>query len=163
MMGKSRLMKEIAKKTPTIYICLRSKQSTGFPYRSPVIADWLLDPAETQLSAIHKNDLQFSLLSTFKYCIFLLATIEVLAQWISNGKVRKELMARFGDKDTLFNTKFQYEWLWLFLAEPPFHEQFRKSDSSVITFWEMVVQRCDDKFTEVSIRIEDKTCKISFI
>jgi len=162
-MGKSRLMKEIGRKTPTIYICLRSEHSTGFPFRSPIIADWLLDSAKTQLSVIRKNDFQFPLFSTFKYCIFLLATIEEIAQWISNGKVMKEVKARFGSKRQLFNTEFQYEWLWMFFDEPPFDEPRRKSDSTLTAFWEAVVTRCDEKFKAVSNNIPDKTCEISSI
>jgi hypothetical protein len=162
-MGKSRLMKEIAKKSPTIYICLRSKESTGFPFRSPIIANWLLNPAKTQLSVFHRNDFQFPLLSTFKFCVFLLATIEEVGHWISNGKILKELKAQFGDKRQLLETIFQYEWLWLFFAEPPFDEPPRKSDSTLTAFWEAVETRCGEKFKAVSKSIPDKSCKISSV
>ena len=37
MMGKSRLLKQIANHTPLIYICLRHPRSTGYPKRSPRI------------------------------------------------------------------------------------------------------------------------------
>ncbi|CAI2170008.1 6307_t:CDS:2 [Funneliformis geosporum] len=37
--GKSRLVKEVAKRTPTIYLCLRDANSTGYPPRTSIGAD----------------------------------------------------------------------------------------------------------------------------
>ena len=39
--GKSRLIKEVAKKVPTIYLCLRDANSTGYPPRTSAGADLL--------------------------------------------------------------------------------------------------------------------------
>jgi hypothetical protein len=39
--GKSRLVKEVAKKVPTIYLCLRDANSTGYPPRTSAGADLL--------------------------------------------------------------------------------------------------------------------------
>jgi hypothetical protein len=41
MMGKSRLMKEMSRHIPCVYICLRKEDSSGYPPRTPVLADWI--------------------------------------------------------------------------------------------------------------------------
>jgi hypothetical protein len=41
MMGKSRHLKEVAAKMPTIYLCFRPSRHTGFRYPSPVIPHWI--------------------------------------------------------------------------------------------------------------------------
>ena len=40
MMGKTRLMKEMSRYIPLVYICARSAASTGYPPRTPAIIDW---------------------------------------------------------------------------------------------------------------------------
>ena len=41
MMGKTRLMKEISKYIPSMYFCLRNRQSNGYPNRTSVLANWM--------------------------------------------------------------------------------------------------------------------------
>ena len=41
MMGKTRLMKELAVHMPLVYICLRKDESSGYPETTPRIQPWL--------------------------------------------------------------------------------------------------------------------------
>ncbi len=48
MMGKTRLMKEMSRHIPSVYICLRKAGSSGYPLRTPTLADWIESGVITQ-------------------------------------------------------------------------------------------------------------------
>ena len=41
MMGKSRLMKEIARSVPSVYMCFRHHGSSGYPKSTPILSNWI--------------------------------------------------------------------------------------------------------------------------
>jgi len=43
MMGKSRLMKELARRVPIVYMCVRGENDSGFPKATPGILKWFKD------------------------------------------------------------------------------------------------------------------------
>jgi len=78
LMGKSRLLKEMARYQPSVYICLRPKDASGYPKRSDVIADYLLEAASSSLpNKGYRNQIKYdyNALSTAKYALFLLHLI----------------------------------------------------------------------------------------
>jgi len=132
LMGKTRLMKELANYGPTVYICLRkSNEYYGYPERSPLIADFMLAGFE-QIEKGRSMDLKViiaeksCLLSTIKFSAIMEATIEELATWIRN----KQLQKAVGVSET---DNFQYTWLWQFFAEPERPEELKRFWESVIT------------------------------
>jgi hypothetical protein len=128
MMGKSRLLKQIAKHTPLVYICLRYPRSTGYPKRSSLIAEWLLKDVKQSLKQkpMFADDLNF--LSTLKFSAFFEATLEQLVQSISTG----DLPVTAGD----------FSWLWEFLAEPTDTDKLEK-------FWEKVIEKAESMLHEI--------------
>jgi hypothetical protein len=84
MMGKSRLLKQIANHTPLVYICLRPSRSTGYPKRSPRIVQWLLQDVRLCLKgkSMPRDDSNF--LVTLKFSVFFEVTLEKLAELISS-------------------------------------------------------------------------------
>jgi len=73
MIGKTRLIMELAKRLPVVYVCLRSQDSTGLPPRSK-LADYIVprDPP---------NDPQLY------YAIVLSAILEALTDFLDSQKV----------------------------------------------------------------------------
>src|SRR5437762_11743270 len=41
MMGKCRLMKEMARHVPTVYICFREEAISGYPQPTPILPQWI--------------------------------------------------------------------------------------------------------------------------
>jgi hypothetical protein len=121
LMGKSRLMKEIARHCPTIYICLRSKRKDWeYPNRSPSIADFLLGGFKGCLPRNSSIIEQDDLLSTLKFSAFFEATPEELTIWISNKFIAKAI----GKSD---EQDFKYEWLGEFFAESRRENYYKSS------------------------------------
>ena len=95
MMGKTRLMKEMSRYIPLVYICARSATSTGYPPRTPAIIDWFDRGIAVHLDrSIIGADKSF-IISTLKYTSFLLALFEGLSallrdkDFIQQYKVRE--------------------------------------------------------------------------
>lgn len=70
MVGKSRLIKEAAKRHWTFYVCLRGSTEAGYPKQSPAIADWF---TKIEITATHE-----SRLASVKFMAFYVACIESL-------------------------------------------------------------------------------------
>jgi len=131
LMGKTRLMKEIAKYGPTVYLCLRLTNSGfGYPKRSPMIADYLLSGIEQIEKRLNPNvtlaEVDY-LLSTFKFSAFIEATLHELTTWITEKKFHKAISV----SET---ANFQYRWLWQFFAEP-------ENEMNLERFWNSVIGR----------------------
>lgn len=123
MMGKSRLLKQIAKYTPLIYICLRDPTSSGYPKRSPCIADWLFQGVQSCLKKKSMSMDVWSFLGTLKFSAFMEATLNQLANSIKT---------RILDVDD-----GGFGWLWDFFAES-------REDSKLKKFWEKVIEEAED-------------------
>src|SRR5262245_22519147 len=85
MMGKSRLLKQIANHAPLVYICLRSSKSTGYPRRSSRIAGWLLQGIGTCLQPLSRSRDDSNFFSTLKFSVFFEATFTQLTKIITQG------------------------------------------------------------------------------
>lgn len=102
MMGKSRLMKEVSKYIPCVYICPRSGAtgSSGYPRRSRKIAEWFeerlsklepsLEPEVVQADFEHH-------LPSLKYAAFLLSLVISLTKLVGI------------DNDNLFDQELHIE------------------------------------------------------
>jgi hypothetical protein len=134
MMGKSRLMKEVATHIPTVYICLRKgDRSYGYPKQTPNLADWFSQGA---LSLADKKMTQdyFFCFPTLKYGLFLLVTIKKLVHWIENGNILNPI-----EKGSMH----EFGWLWEFFAEP-------SNEETLGRFWEDVMESIAKEFCEHS-------------
>ena len=122
MMGKSRHMKEVANRLPSVYICLRREaRGYGYPQPSPSLVGWSLMGAATILhKPIKENQFYFS---TLRWSTFIVSTICELAKRIEDGRLFKSLRI-----DDWKEKKFEFAWLWKFFAEPP-------DSSELENFW----------------------------
>ena len=138
MMGKSRLMKEMSRFIPCVYMCLRpAKMSSGYPLRTPVIAEWI----ETGLNMFGLGPRHFladtkNELPTLKFATFLLSLITHLNDLASSAdeKLKNELGI---DVSSL-------QWMWEFFAEPA----NAKIETTLQSFWRSVMDDATDKFKE---------------
>jgi hypothetical protein len=147
MMGKTRLMKEIASRCPTIYICLRHGKATfQYPNRTPSVADFLLDGVTECLPSDLPIEEQDNLISTLKFSAFIEATLKELTEWITNKNFAKAV----GKAD---DQVFQHEWLWQFFAEPRREVVLRE-------FWEAVIAKTKSIIHEAA-NVEGKYGKCS--
>ena len=138
MMGKSRLMKEMSRFIPCVYMCLRpAKLSSGYPLRTPVIAEWI----ETGLNMFGLAPRHFladteNELPTLKFATFLLSLITQLNDLASNAD--EKLKNKLGiDVSSL-------QWMWEFFAEPANAEV----ETALESFWRSVMDDATDKFKE---------------
>ena len=132
MMGKSRLLKQIANYTPLVYICLRPSTSTGYPKRSPIAA-WLLQRIQDCLKPkpMLRDDSNF--LATLQFAAFFEATLDQLVKSINPG-----------DPGV---TGRNFSWLWEFFAEP-------KHPSILEAFWRSVIENAQEILSEKSLNKE---------
>jgi len=115
MMGKSRLVKEVATLIPTVYMCLGTNR-TFYPHPTKIVVEWIRGGVEG-MGYWHPSDKDF-LVPTLKYSAFLLALIQKLAILVSQHNDEKE-----------------YSWMWKFFAEPP------KDCEEINAFWTAVTDQ----------------------
>ena len=96
MMGKSRLMKEVATIIPTVYMCLGSNR-TLYPHPTKVVVEWMRGGVEG-MGYWHPSDKDF-LVPTLKYCAFIVALLRGVTRQHPKGT--------------------DCSWMWTFFAEPP--------------------------------------------
>ena len=118
MMGKSRLLKQIASHTPLVYICLCSSQSTGYPSRSSGISGWLLQGTEKCFRPLSMSRDDSNFFATLKFSALFEATLHRLVGLIEQGT-----LAIRGDN---------FNWMWNFFAEP-------RDQQTLIEFWLNVI------------------------
>ena len=117
MMGKSRLMKQIAVEIPTLYICLRENDD-GYPSQSSAsLSTYLTKPPYSSTNSLeaNENDVELHLLALF--C----AMFEILCGWCNEYNPSQE-----NDRKRL------RERLWYHLAED-------ENKPSREKFWDSVV------------------------
>jgi len=78
MMGKSRLMKEIARTLPSVYICFRLPSQTGYPTSTPKLLEWITKGVDSELGSNTYEVLpdMLHMVRTYRFCILLLVLIE---------------------------------------------------------------------------------------
>jgi hypothetical protein len=143
MMGKSRLMKEISRIIPCVYICLRDASgSSGYPHRSHRVADWINAGLKAHVASERfATDTEYQL-PALKFATFLLSLLTHL-----NSLAR--------DADTLAHNYgldvSSLGWMWEFFAEPQKQPQKRQSQEQlqlrVQKFWDQVVDDATSRFT----------------
>ena len=141
MMGKSRLMKEMSKHVPCVYICLRSA-ATGYPLRSPQIADWIEEPLNKMLPPGKKGLIKVDFennLPTLKYAAFLLSLVTSLAKLASTASD-----CRF--ETDLHIKRTELSWMWEFFADLPNVQ----TEEANLNFWNEVTSKATEIFTENS-------------
>lgn len=148
MMGKSRLMKEMSRFIPCVYICLRDGTS-GYPPRSPSVADWINGGLPVRMSAERfKIDTEHEL-PTLKFATLLLSLLENL-----------KLLALAAD-ELAINTGLDVSnlsWMWGFFAEAQMHDEKSRSQAEsqqslrecVQNFWSSVDAHAEELFKEHS-------------
>ena len=131
MMGKSRFMKEIACKIPSIYLCLRESKSTGYPRPTSSLLKLINEGVNVWVGDSEiLNDTNF-IIPTFKYCSFLLHSLELLAGMVD------DIVTNHRD---VFDITDSYLWLWKIFAEPETPQEKERHRS----FWDLVVKRTRD-------------------
>jgi hypothetical protein len=122
MMGKSRLMKEMATSIPFVYICARSDTSTGYPPRTAAIVDYFQCKHSVPSSpgTVRLDDT--GILPTSKYTSFILGTFECLSQLLKDQAIHEE----YGIKAQAMAGS--YSWMWCYFAEP-------SNQSALHKFW----------------------------
>jgi hypothetical protein len=127
MMGKTRLIKEMSRHIPSVYICARSACSTGYPPRTPAVVDWF----DSGIAGLYKPTLdrstiagdKFYILSTLKYGVFLLALFKHLSALLQNEDLIQQYKVRECAEQR------HYTWMWDFFAEP-------LDSSNLKSFWQ---------------------------
>ena len=131
MMGKSRLMKEMAAYIPVVYICARGSGLAGYPERTPEIIAWLESGVKGRFAPyIVQSDIYY-ILSTLKYCSFLLATFDRLSTLLRT----EDAIQKFEIRE---QARYQrYTWMWNYFAEP--------DDGALLEeFWRNVVESAEE-------------------
>ena len=127
MMGKSRLIKEMARYIPMVYLCARSSNSTGYPPRTPAVIEWLRNGLGPDVLPEHISIDKSYFISTLKYSAFLLAIFDRLSNLLRD----KNVVEKFRIRELA--TEDQYTWMWDYFAEP-------SDASSIEAFWGNVLQ-----------------------
>ena len=135
MMGKSRLVKEVATLIPTVYMCLGTNR-TFYPHPTKVVVEWIRGGVEG-MGYWHPSEKDF-LVPTLKYSAFLLAMIQKLAILVSEHNNEKE-----------------YSWMWKFFAEPP------KDCDEINAFWTAVTDQATIILRANSFSIDESPQKLS--
>ena len=125
LMGKSGLLKEMARYQPSVYICLCPKDTSSYPKRSDVVADYLLEAASSSLpKKSYRNQIKYdhNAFLTAKYASFLLHLVVGL----------KVLMQ--SPPETLAHRNPSF--FWEYFAETP-----EELNMHLTTFWNGVKMR----------------------
>jgi hypothetical protein len=122
MMGKTRLMKELTKHLPVVYLCLRNRTSSGYPSTTPKVVEWIQEGTCGSLgvssNAVHDRDF---ILPSLKFSMFLLSLFKHLTRLLVDVNLLQSLGVKL--------VKDNFEWMWQFFAE--------ESDA-VTEFWTRV-------------------------
>ena len=143
MMGKSRLMKEISRIIPCVYICLRDAgRTSGYPHRSPRVADWINGGLQGHVNSERfAADTQYKL-PALKFATFFLSLLTRL----NSLALDADSLANDYDLDVS-----NLGWMWGFFAEPQKQPQKTRSQGQfqvrVQEFWDQVVDDAISQFT----------------
>ena len=122
MMGKSRLLKEIARSIPSVYMCLRPQQSSGYPACTPHLSEWINQGVIAQVSMYDTApDMRF-VIPTLKFCVFLLALIQNLCVLVNKNHGWE------------VSQTDPHLWMWQFFAEPVTSDIANRTQ-----FWDKVI------------------------
>jgi hypothetical protein len=141
MMGKSRLMKEMSHNMPTVYICLRSEKSSGYPKNTPHLPDWIQQSTLSQTKRAHPVEDRDFLLPTVKFAVFFSSLMQTLADLI----MKIEPFQR----RTLNPTTDDFGWMWDFFAENGDNDQLH-------TFWVQVTKKVEEVLKTVGSGLESR-------
>jgi hypothetical protein len=139
MMGKSRLMKELTKKGPLVYVCFREISSFGYPPATQGLLEWFKAGSCGSLGkiALDRPDVQSDkefFIPVLKHSLFFLHLLEQLDKLINNKSLHEQLDLKVRRDDN-------YEWMWDFFAEP----RYAFVDARE-TFWGAVQSNTDAQF-----------------
>ena len=120
MMGKSRLMKELASRVPIVYMCVRGEEQSGFPRATPGILTWFkmgvcgeLGIAVTDPAIKSDND---DIIATLRHSLFLLNLLKSLRDLIAD--VFQATPTRYPSLHGHINVRrSSFEWMWDFFVD----------------------------------------------
>ena len=127
MMGKSRLMKEMARHVPTVYICFREPGVSGYPQSTPTLPQWINSSLDN-ITGTDKDDKE-NILPTTKFCVFFLVLLKNLARIVREHYATTSSQQSQGEYN-----KLDFSWMWDFFAEPS------EGSSDLDNFCEKVVK-----------------------
>ena len=154
MMGKSRLMKELTKKGPLVYVCFREISSFGYPPATPGLLDWFEAGSCGSLGniALDRPDVLSDkdfFIPVLKHSLFFLHLLHQLDLLISNKSLHDELNLKVHRDDN-------YEWMWDFFADPRY--AFVEARE---TFWRAVQSNTDTHYRELREKSTPRRCPVS--
>jgi hypothetical protein len=120
MMGKSRLMKELASRIPIVYICVRDERESGFPRATPGMLKWFKDGVCGELDVEKTEpDIQGDvnhIVATLRHSLFLLHLLDNLGDLIDDlNQPRPTRYPGLYGQVKLSTSSF--EWMWDFFAD----------------------------------------------
>jgi hypothetical protein len=134
MMGKSRLIKEMTRQLPTIFICARETPGQGgFPPTTPKLMIWFRRGAyavaddEDQIKGDAKG---INIIPTLQYSLFLISTLHILALYLT----RDDFLTKY--EVYKYASQNDYSWMWRFFADI----QTLEDEKYVGEFWGKVLE-----------------------
>jgi hypothetical protein len=125
MMGKTRLMKELTKYLPILYICLRRDESTGYPPQTKGLFEWFKEGAYKDTpnnAADRRADTQY-IIPTLRHSLLLLHTFQQLDELINklfgvgiDVDVKTLAVQNELKKANLLSRK-HFGWMWLYFSD----------------------------------------------
>ena len=125
MMGKTRLMKELTKYLPILYICLRRDESTGYPPQTKGLFEWFKEPAYkyTPNNAVDRRADTHYIIPTLRHSLFLLHTFQQLDELINklfgvaiDVDVKTPAVKNELENANLLSRK-HFGWMWLYFSD----------------------------------------------
>ena len=156
MMGKTRLMKELAKYVPVVYMCFRKDGESGYPRSTEGLLAWLEEGACRSLGIKPNADDIVAdngeyIIPTLKHSLFLLYLFHNLDKLINellNDDIDHELNLfidhKVKTKLRRDNSQDNFEWMWQFFSD---HGDTVSAARS--KFWLKVRKDTDDTFINI--------------
>jgi len=152
MMGKTRLMKELTKYLPILYICLRRNNSTGYPPQTVGLFEWFKEPAypNTPVDAADRRADTNYIIPTLRHSLLLLYTFQQLDELINKlfsvgiDLDVKTLAVQDELKKANLLSRKHFGWMWLYFSDHRTPYLDARTE-----FWQKVKNETDQTFENI--------------
>jgi hypothetical protein len=139
MMGKSRLIKEMTRLLPTIFVCAREIPSFGgFPPATPMLMSWFKKGAHAvtnNANEIKEDAKGVNIISTLQYSLFLVSTLCTLSLYLNID----DFLTKYEVYE--YASRNDYSWMWNFFADI----KNKEDEENLDEFWENVLNEVKKK------------------